>query len=104
MNFLLPKTATAAVTGDPAVPRWTAKDSIIHEGAEEFLQEYENSEFWQNHLSLYFGMVKCIDANVGKLLKVLSDYDIDKNTILVFTVSKQFYLFVLLRMRIIILM
>lgn len=33
----------------------------------------------------YFGMVKCIDDNIGRLLKVLRDNNILDNTILVFT-------------------
>jgi uncharacterized sulfatase len=33
----------------------------------------------------YFGMVKCIDDNVGKIIRYLKDNDLLKNTILVFT-------------------
>jgi arylsulfatase A-like enzyme len=36
-------------------------------------------------LSLYFGMVKCIDDNVGKLIKYLKEKGLLNNTIVVFT-------------------
>lgn len=39
----------------------------------------------QDRFQAYFGMVKCIDDNVGKILKYLSSQGLDKNTIVVFT-------------------
>lgn len=39
----------------------------------------------QAQLARYFGMVKCIDDNVGKILKYLKSQGLDKNTIVVFT-------------------
>ncbi len=39
----------------------------------------------QNQMQWYFGMVKCIDDNVGRILKYLKAQGLDKNTIVVFT-------------------
>jgi len=39
----------------------------------------------QNQMQWYFGMVKCIDDNVGKMLNYLKSQGLDKNTIVVFT-------------------
>ena len=39
----------------------------------------------QKQMAQYFGMVKCIDDNVGKILKYLKSQGLDKNTIVVFT-------------------
>ena len=36
-------------------------------------------------IAQYFGMVKCIDDNVGRILKYLKENDLEKNTIVVFT-------------------
>lgn len=41
--------------------------------------------FKKKHMSDYFGMVKCIDDNVGRLLKFLEDNELDQNTIVIFT-------------------
>lgn len=42
-------------------------------------------EFTEHEMAQYFGMVKCIDDNVGKLLAYLRETGLDKNTIVVFT-------------------
>ncbi|MEX0320813.1 MAG: sulfatase [Puniceicoccaceae bacterium] len=39
----------------------------------------------QDQMQRYFGMVHCIDDNVGRLLKYLEDNDLADNTIVVFT-------------------
>ena len=36
-------------------------------------------------LAIYFGMVKCIDDNMGKLMKVLKKTGLDRNTIIIYT-------------------
>ena len=38
----------------------------------------------QESMSNYFGMVRCIDDNVGKILRFLKSNQLDKNTIVVF--------------------
>ena len=39
----------------------------------------------QKSMSNYFGMVRCIDDNVGKILTFLKENNLDNNTIVVFT-------------------
>ncbi len=45
----------------------------------------EASKFDAKSLRNYFGMVKCIDDNVGRILKFLDDNDLTDNTIIIFT-------------------
>ncbi len=45
----------------------------------------EAKEFDKRSLREYFGMVSCIDDNVGRILKFLDDNDLTDNTIIVFT-------------------
>lgn len=45
----------------------------------------EADEFKQQQMQWYFGMVKCIDDNVGKILQFLKDQRLEENTIVVFT-------------------
>ena len=42
-------------------------------------------ELNQAQMARYFGMVKCIDDNVGKILEYLKSQGLEKNTIVVFT-------------------
>ena len=39
----------------------------------------------QHGMAQYFGMVKCIDDNIGRLLAFLKENDLEENTIVVFT-------------------
>lgn len=87
MNFSLPLTAWSAVRKDPAPPVWHFHD---HEGVtlddtDEYLEQYERNTLFQSTMQQYFGMVKCIDDNVGKLLDYLEGAGIDEETIIVFT-------------------
>ncbi|MFI3285115.1 MAG: sulfatase-like hydrolase/transferase [Rikenellaceae bacterium] len=45
----------------------------------------ESGEFSQHSVREYFGMVKCIDDNVGRILDYLDDNGLTENTIVVFT-------------------
>lgn len=45
----------------------------------------ESEEFDIESVRAYFGMVKCIDDNVGRILKFLDDNKLTENTIVVFT-------------------
>jgi arylsulfatase A-like enzyme len=60
-------------------PRTSLKSS---EGVPSWAMPAKNCSFRQDH---YFGMVKCIDDNVGRILKFLKDRKILQNTIVVFT-------------------
>lgn len=45
----------------------------------------ESGDFDVNSVREYFGMVKCIDDNVGRVLQFLDDNNLTENTIVVFT-------------------
>ncbi|MGA9651459.1 sulfatase-like hydrolase/transferase [Pedobacter sp.] len=45
----------------------------------------ESGDFDPESVKAYFGMVKCIDDNVGRILKFLDDNKLTENTIVVFT-------------------
>lgn len=87
VHFNLPETAKTAVTKNPAPPAWNYHDhsDIPVDEADEYLNSYENGSFYQNHLQQYWGMVKCIDDNVGKLLNYLNNTGLEQDTIIVFT-------------------
>lgn len=69
LKFQLPKTANKSGEG---LPSWAKKDA-------------SGEKMKAKQMSLYFGMVKCIDDNVGKILKALREKGILENTIVVFT-------------------
>jgi arylsulfatase A-like enzyme len=54
------------------------------EGLSSFQQVLQD-RFNARQMALYFGMVKCIDDNVGKILDELRKHDILKQTLIVFT-------------------
>jgi arylsulfatase A-like enzyme len=85
MHFDLPRTAKIATQKNPAPPVWNYHNHLgvpLNE-ANSYLNEFENSNSYQNYIQQYFGMVKCIDDNVGKLLEYLSNEGIDQETIVV---------------------
>lgn len=55
-----------------AMPEWAKQKTLV-------------KALKQDQMRAYFGMVKCIDDNVGKILKYLAALGLDKNTIVVFT-------------------
>ena len=67
MVFRMPETASKPVAG---LPSWAKKAS---------------TKVNQKQMAMYFGMVKCIDDNVGKILDCLRKNNILENTIVVFT-------------------
>ena len=67
LKFRKPETATKS---DEGLPRWAKKAERTITGP---------------HMAKYFGMVKCIDDNVGKLINYLRDNQLLDNTIIVFT-------------------
>jgi arylsulfatase A-like enzyme len=86
-DFEYPPSGISAIRKDPAPPKW---NNIDHEeidvnDAEQYISDYEKSDEWQEYMRQYFGMVACIDENVGKLLSFLTTRGIDDNTIIVFT-------------------
>jgi len=87
LHFQIPETAAAALKYDPAAPgfNWVDAYNLQIKDADEFIEKEENSKTWQKYMQQYYGMVKCIDDNVGKLLFALQDAGIDEETIVVFT-------------------
>ncbi|TLX78243.1 sulfatase [Labilibacter sediminis] len=70
LNFKKPHSLTENLI---SAPEWNAftKKSV--------------KELDQHSMAQYFGMVKCIDDNVGKIMDVLKQEGLDQNTIVVFT-------------------
>ena len=86
MYFQLPETAVMAAKGEPSIPFWTMVGNAIKEGdADEVIKEKETDDFYQRYMMEYFGMVKLLDDNVGKLLGFLDQQNLTNNTIIVFT-------------------
>uniref|UniRef100_A0A7S3V7R5 Sulfatase N-terminal domain-containing protein n=1 Tax=Chaetoceros debilis TaxID=122233 RepID=A0A7S3V7R5_9STRA len=89
--FKVPTTGRSAMTKDPASPIWQVMDLADRgrpddlDEMEEFLDAFEKSDWWQDYMRKYFGMVRCIDENIGKLLNSIKGSGIENNTILVFT-------------------
>ncbi len=67
LDFKAPRTMSKP---DSSVPEWGKKQA---------------EKLNPKQMALYFGMVKCIDDNVGKILGVLRDCDILDRTIVIFT-------------------
>jgi uncharacterized sulfatase len=71
MTFEEPRTMTAALKSSPGWSPVKGKNSA--------------TKLNQTQLRKYFGMVKCIDDNVGKILRYLEESGLEKNTIVIFT-------------------
>ncbi|MCH2059624.1 MAG: sulfatase-like hydrolase/transferase [Verrucomicrobiales bacterium] len=69
---------------NPARFRQPASALAKGEGLSSF-QQVMKSRFNARQMALYFGMVKCIDDNVGRILDELRTHDILKRTLIVFT-------------------
>ena len=69
-----PRTMRAGLASNPKLPGWA-----------KIAGKNTNTKLNQNLMAQYFGMVKCIDDNVGKILKYLEDEGLSENTIVVFT-------------------
>tara|TARA_B100000809_G_scaffold237914_1_gene258223 strand:+ start:12779 stop:14989 length:2211 start_codon:yes stop_codon:yes gene_type:complete len=68
MNFENPRTLHQE---DGTLPNWNTQDG--------------NLTINQNNMAQYWGMVKCIDDNIGRVLDYLETTELDKNTIVIFT-------------------
>jgi arylsulfatase A-like enzyme len=83
-KFTLPSTGTAAWRKSPAAPIWNylpGSANVTLKEVDDHLDSYE--VHIQDYMQQYFGMVKCIDDNVGKLLNYLKEKGIDEETIIV---------------------
>ena len=83
LKFKLPKTAVAAIERNPSRPSY---DDYFDpsEDPSDLLEIMEKQNI-QRRLRLYFGMVACIDENVGKVLNFLDENNMNNNTIVMFT-------------------
>ena len=86
-HFEIPQTAKKNMKFNPAAPGWNYFDleEVPLDEVDNFVTEYENKERWQKLMRQYYGMVKCIDDNLGKLMRAIKDVGIDDDTIIVFT-------------------
>ena len=87
IDFKYPRTAAANMKADPAPPSWNSysTDTFPLDEVDQYVKDYESSNFWQNQMQQYFGMVANIDFNMGKLLFSIRNAGIEDNTIVVFT-------------------
>lgn len=71
--FQKPRTMVATLKNPSEIPKWNlqSKNSV--------------KKLKQDQMAKYFGMVKCIDDNVGKILKYLKSTGLENNTVVVFT-------------------
>lgn len=85
MTFRIPKTAVAALERNPARPRWAKNVNTDISKTDEIIEQMENDTKRQRRYRRYFGMIKCVDDNVGKMLRHLKKTGLDENTVVVFT-------------------
>lgn len=84
MNFKVPNSARKNLKKDPSPPGYVFNEDIPIEKVDEELDEYERSWFTR-YLQQYYGMVKCIDYNIGKMLEKIESLGVSEDTIIVFT-------------------
>ena len=90
LKFQIPETAVAAFNKQPALPNWMKEwKQIVREKSlslvSQRIKKLESSSKFKRGYRRIFGMVKLLDDNIGKLLKVLEDFELDENTIVVFS-------------------
>ncbi len=88
VHFKVPESARNNWKFDPAPPGFNSflqGEGPPIDDVDAWIEEFEHGPFFQNHMQQYYGMVKCIDYNVGKLLRTLEDKGILDDTIIVFT-------------------
>mmetsp|Transcript_9008 Transcript_9008/g.13148 ORF Transcript_9008/g.13148 Transcript_9008/m.13148 type:complete len:100 (+) Transcript_9008:338-637(+) len=81
--FQYPEPAQRNMKYDPPAPgfNFLSKETVLVLGVDAWADQYEHGRFWQTHMRQYYGMVKCIDDNVGKLMKSLQELGIDDDTL-----------------------
>ena len=84
-DFEIPKTSIAANERNPARPLYTYEwDTQELPDIPEYRDEMLVDEKRLSFLRKYYGMIKLIDDNVGKVMDFLTDNDLNDNTIVVF--------------------
>lgn len=87
LKFSVPRTAVKAFKRNPSRPLYVDYppfDFNITE-ASDIIEQMTNDESRQKRLQLYFGMVACIDENMGKLFSFLDNNTKNDDTIVIFT-------------------
>lgn len=86
LQLRVPETARQNLKYDPAPPAFNFLNGIDATlgNVDQHIAELEE-RFFVDHMQQYFGMVKCIDFNIGKLNRKLKDLGIEDNTIIVYT-------------------
>lgn len=96
MKFKVPETSFSALRMQPGLPLWsnlnivpkifgTRIKEVRPSMADIRRKRLLKSELRQKTLRETFGMIKLVDDNMGKLLRLLKKYGIGENTIVVFT-------------------
>lgn len=96
LEFDVPDTAAAALRKEPALPNWSPVSNmkkmtgmkwnkVSVKFAEKRLEKLKQSKPRESKLEDTFGMIKCVDYNIGKLLASLTNSGLDEDTIVVFT-------------------
>lgn len=86
LDFDIPKSARQNMKFDPAPPGFARnfEDDLPPDEVDDYFDEYKD-RFFTDHMQQYFGMVKCIDYNIGKVLDKLKNLGIEDDTVVVFT-------------------
>ena len=85
--FKYPNSAIRNMKYDPPAPgfNYLNRSKVKVTEVDAWVEQYEHSTIWQNYMRQYYGMVKCIDDNVGKLMQFVQGSRIYDDTIVVFT-------------------
>ena len=75
LQFRVPETGRKHLMWDPASPGFNSvtKDNLIHGTVDQHIAELEQN-FFTTHMQQYFGMVKCIDFNVVRVITCNQGY------------------------------
>lgn len=86
--FKLPQSAILNAKSNPPPPVWATfgqdfydREEYPLDSIDELLSEYESSNDWQIYMRWYFGMVACLDENIGKILDAIEDLGIQDDTV-----------------------
>ena len=97
LRFNVPQTAIAAMRKEPGLPNWSPMSNFKRLLGINWSKQVDVRKAWKRgkilsenetrqwKLRRTFGMIKCIDDNVGKLLAHLKNSGLEKDVIFVFT-------------------
>lgn len=86
--FKLPQSAILNAKSNPPPPQWILHGQDFYDREEypldsidDLFSEYENSNEWQQYMRWYFGMVACLDENIGKILDAIENMGVQDDTV-----------------------